>query len=81
MRIDKFLKVSQIIKRRTVAKELCDLGRVLINEKKVKASHEVIEQDIIHIGFGHKPLTVRVLSTDFHPRHNKGNTLFEIIQN
>ena len=54
MRIDKFLKVSRLIKRRTVANEACDAGRVLVNGKAVKASYDVKEGDIIEILFGQK---------------------------
>ena len=54
MRIDKYLKVSRIIKRRTVANEACDAGRVLVNDKVVKASYDVKVGDIIEIQFGDK---------------------------
>ena len=52
MRIDKFLKVSRVIKRRTVANEACDAGRVTINGRPAKASAEVKEGDVVEIGFG-----------------------------
>ena len=55
MRIDKFLKVSRIIKRRTVANEACDAGRVLVNDRVVKASYDVKVNDIIQIQFGQRP--------------------------
>ena len=54
MRLDKYLKVSRLIKRRTVANEACDSGRVLINDKPAKASANVKEGDIISISFGNK---------------------------
>ena len=54
MRLDKYLKVSRLIKRRTVANEACDSGRVLINDKPAKASANVKEGDIITISFGNK---------------------------
>ena len=54
MRIDKFLKVSRIIKRRTIANEACDAGRVLINDKVIKASAEVKVGDIVEVLFGGK---------------------------
>ena len=60
MRIDKFLKVSRIIKRRTVANEACDAGRVLVNDRVVKASYDVKVNDIIQIQFGQR--TVKVLN-------------------
>ena len=61
MRLDKFLKVSRLIKRRTVANEACDAGRVLINGKPAKASATVKVGDIIEIGFGSKAVKVEVL--------------------
>ena len=60
MRLDKFLKVSRIIKRRTVANEACDAARVTVNSRPAKASYEVKLNDIIEIGFGAKSLKVRV---------------------
>lgn len=62
MRLDKFLKVSRLIKRRTVANEACDAGRVFVNGKPARASYEVKEDDIIEIQFGTRPLKVQVLS-------------------
>ena len=61
MRLDKYLKVSRLIKRRTVANEACDAGRVMINDKVAKASAEVKVGDIIEIGFGTKSVRVEVL--------------------
>lgn len=62
MRLDKYLKVSRIIKRRTVANEACDAGRVKINGKVAKASSEVKVGDHIEIGFGNKVVCAEVLS-------------------
>ena len=62
MRIDKFLKVSRLIKRRTVANEVADAGRILVNGRPVKASYAVKEGEI-EIAFGNTPVKVRVLST------------------
>ena len=62
MRIDKFLKVSRIIKRRTVANDACDAGRVLVNDKVVKASYDVKVGDIIQIQFGQRTVKVEVLN-------------------
>lgn len=61
MRLDKFLKVSRLIKRRTVANEACDAGRVLVNDKVAKASVNVKEGDIIEINFGNKSVKVEVV--------------------
>ena len=62
MRLDKYLKVSRLIKRRTVANEACDAGRVMVNDKPVKASYNVKLNDIIEIQFGNKSVKVEVLS-------------------
>ncbi|MBR1758683.1 MAG: RNA-binding S4 domain-containing protein [Lachnospiraceae bacterium] len=61
MRLDKYLKVSRIIKRRTVANEACDAGRVTINEKPAKASANVKVGDVIEIAFGNRSVKVEVL--------------------
>lgn len=61
MRLDKFLKVSRLIKRRTVANEACDGGRVSVNGRVVKAGYEVKVGDRIEINLGTRPLTVEVL--------------------
>ena len=62
MRLDKYLKVSRLIKRRTVANQACDAGRVLVNDKVERASLNVKEEDIIEILFGKKKKKVQVLS-------------------
>ena len=61
MRLDKYLKVARIIKRRTVANEACDAAHVTVNGKPVKASYEVREGDVLEITFGARTLRVRVL--------------------
>ena len=60
MRLDKFLKVSRLIKRRTVANDACDAGRVIVNDKVVKASYDVKVGDVIVIQFGNKSVKVEV---------------------
>jgi ribosomal 50S subunit-recycling heat shock protein len=62
MRLDKFLKVSRLIKRRTVANEACDAGRVMVNGKTAKASVSVKTGDVIEIAFGNKTVKVEVLA-------------------
>ena len=62
MRLDKYLKVSRLIKRRTVANEVADAGRILINGKVAKASQAVNAGDVIEVTFGNRPIKVRVLS-------------------
>lgn len=60
MRLDKYLKVSRLIKRRTVANEACDAGRVMVNGKPVKASYNVKLNDVIEIQFGNRSVKVQV---------------------
>lgn len=81
MRLDKYLKVSRLIKRRTVANEACDGGRVSANGKVVKASYDVKIGDSIEIRFGSKALNIRV--TDIREQVGKGDasTLYEVISN
>ncbi|NCB50815.1 MAG: RNA-binding S4 domain-containing protein [Clostridia bacterium] len=66
MRIDKYLKVSRLIKRRAVANEACDGGRVSANGRPVKASYDVKPGDIIEVSFGQRTLRAEVVSTDEH---------------
>ena len=79
MRLDKFLKVSRIIKRRTVANEACDAGRVLVNGKPAKASLNVKVGDIIEIAFGTKTVKVRVLNLLDTTKKEEAKDLFEYI--
>ena len=79
MRADKFLKVSRLIKRRTVANEACDAGRVLINEKTAKASQEVKVGDVIEIRFGTKTTKVRVVSLNAAVKKDDAKELFEYL--
>ena len=62
MRLDKYLKVSRLIKRRTVANDACDAGRVMVNDKVVKASYDVKVGDVIEIQFGNRSVKVQVTS-------------------
>ena len=62
MRLDKYLKVSRIIKRRTVANEACDAGRVLVNDKVARASYDVKINDIIQVEFGARIMKFKVVS-------------------
>ena len=77
MRIDKFLKVSRIIKRRTVANEACDASHVRVNGKDVKASYDVEVGDIIEITFGEKTLKVRVTDVRDVIRKNEAQSLID----
>ena len=66
MRLDKYLKISRLIKRRTVANEACDAGRVSVNEKPAKASHDIKPGDVIEVRFGSRTLKVEVLHITEH---------------
>jgi len=80
MRIDKYLKVARILKRRTVSKELAVNDRIEINGKVVKPAHEVHTGDIVSITFGNRRLTVRVLSTEDVKRKQEAQDLYEVIK-
>lgn len=75
MRLDKYLKVSRLIKRRTVANEACDAGRVMINDKPAKASANVKQGDIITIAFGNKDVKVEVLSVQETVKKRRGKRI------
>ena len=79
MRLDKYLKVSRLIKRRTVANEACDAGRVLINDKPAKASANVKAGDIITIQFGNKDVKVEVLDVQETVRKENAGELFKYL--
>jgi len=79
MRLDKFLKISRLIKRRTVANEACENGRVSINSKVAKPSTKVNEGDVIEITFGNKISKVRVLEISVHVNKEYAKQLYEII--
>ena len=79
MRLDKFLKVSRLIKRRTVANEACDAGRVMVNDKVAKASVDVKVGDIIEIAFGQKAVKVRVLDIQDTTKKDEAKDLYEYI--
>jgi ribosomal 50S subunit-recycling heat shock protein len=79
MRIDKFLKVSRIIKRRTVANDACDAAHVSVNGRTVKASYDVKEGDIVEITFGAKTMKIRVLDVREVVRKNDAQALYEVV--
>lgn len=79
MRLDKFLKVSRLIKRRTVANEACDAGRVLVNGKTAKASLAVKEGDIIEIQFGNREVKAEILNIQETVRKEEAKDLFRYL--
>ena len=79
MRLDKFLKVSRLIKRRTVANEACDAGRVLVNDKTAKASLNGREGDVIEIQFGTRTVKVEVLDVQETVKKEEARELFRYL--
>lgn len=79
MRLDKFLKVSRIIKRRTVANDACDASHVTVNGRSAKASYDVKEGDEITVAFGARALTVRVKSVRESIRKEDAVNMYEIL--
>ena len=78
MRLDKFLKVSRLIKRRTIANEACDAGRVLVNDKPAKASYQVKIGDVIELHFGTKTMKVKVLALKETVKKDEAEGLYEV---
>ena len=78
-RLDKYLKVSRLIKRRTVANDACDAGRVMVNDKVVKASYDVKVGDVIEIAFGNKSVKVRVTMIADSTKKEDAKDMFEYI--
>ena len=79
MRLDKYLKVSRIIKRRTVANEACDAAHVTVNGKPAKASYDVKEGDVLEITFGQRTLKVRVLDVKEFTAKADAASLYEVL--
>ena len=79
MRLDKFLKVSRLIKRRTVAKEDCDAGRVLVNDRPAKASAQVKAGDVLEIQFGSKSVRVEVLNVQETVKKEEAQELYRYL--
>ena len=80
MRLDKFLKVSRLIKRRTIANEACDAGRVSINGKTARASYDVKVGDIMEIAFGNRSLKVEILKVDEYANKDSASGLYTVIE-
>ena len=79
MRIDKFLKVSRVIKRRTVAADACDGGRIEINGKVAKPSKDVKVGDVVKVSFGNNAMTFEVLSIDEHQTKQSAETMYKLL--
>ena len=79
MRLDKFLEVSRVIKRRTVAKEIADQGRILINDKVAKSSSTVSVGDVLTIKFGNKTSKIKVLELKETTKKNEAAGMYELV--
>ena len=79
MRLDKYLKVSRIIKRRTVANSACDSSRVMVNGKSAKASYDVKIGDIIEVGLGNRNLKIKVTSLSEHVKKEDADSLYTVL--
>ena len=80
MRLDKYLKVSRLIKRRTVANEACDAGRVVVNGKPARASYDVKEGDVLEIGLGARSVKVQVVSVQEGAAKNDAALLYRVLE-
>ena len=79
MRIDKYLKVSRLIKRRTVANDACDAGRILVNGRPVKASYDVKVGDVVEIAFGTKAVKAEVTSRQESIRKEDASDMYRLL--
>ena len=79
MRLDKYLKVSRLIKRRTVANEACDAGRVAVNGKTARASYDVKVGDVIEIAFGNKTVKAEVLKVEKKIKKDEAADMFKLV--
>ena len=79
MRIDKFLKISRVIKRRTVAADACDGGRIEINGKVAKPSKDVKVGDVVKVSFGNNVMTFEVLSVDEHQTKQSAENMYRLL--
>lgn len=79
MRLDKYLKVSRLVKRRTVANDACDAGRISVNGKTARASYDVKSGDIIEIRLGARPLTVRVTDVREYSTKENAENMYVIV--
>ncbi len=80
MRLDKYLKVSRIIKRRTVANDACDAEHINVNGRRAKASYDVKEGDILEITFGQRKLKIRVLAVKENVAKAEASGMYEVIE-
>lgn len=79
MRIDKFLKVSRLIKRRSIAKEMADQGRITVNDKVAKSSTNVSVNDVLEIHYGTRDVKVKIINILDTTKKDEANTLYEVM--
>ena len=80
MRLDKYLKISRLIKRRTVANEACDAGRVFVNGKPARASYDVKEGDVLELHLGERVLKAQVVSVTGYAKKEQASDLYRLIE-
>lgn len=80
MRLDKYLKVTRLIKRRTIANEACDAGKITVNGKIARASYDVKENDIIEINMGSKPVRVKVVKVAEYATKENASDNYTVIE-
>lgn len=80
MRLDKYLKIARIIKRRTIANEACDAGRVTVNGKPAKASYEVKPDDIIEVTLGQRKLKLQVRAVSEYVKKEEASDLYQMLE-
>jgi len=80
MRLDKYLKVTRLIKRRTIANEACDAGKVTVNDKVARASYDIKVDDVIEIKLGIRPLKVKVLSVSEYATKENASENYIVIE-
>ncbi len=79
MRLDKYLKVSRIIKRRTVANEACDAGRIIVNGKAARASYEVKSGDVLELQLGSRSVKAQILSVNEYAKKGEAEEMYKIL--
>lgn len=80
MRLDKYLKISRIIKRRTIANEACDAGRVFVNGKQARASYDVKVGDILELQLGSRTIKVKVLAVNEYAKKEEASDLYQMLE-
>ncbi len=80
MRLDKYLKVSRVIKRRTIANEACDAGRVLVGGKPARASYDVKEGDVVEVQLGSRAIKFKVISVNEYAKKDEAALMYQMLE-